>query len=284
MSFGSQPELSHIEDSDQGPSKKRKADYQPSDHLLLLRSDMKKMFDTLKNEQELKFSQLNETIKDLKQKQEESIHSTMLLRNTIEDTLKDLKDKYKNLKIQHEASQIKINKLEVQLENLQKKQCETMIEISNVPGSSNENLTELICQIHNLLKISIPPAQIRQVYRKHTAKNKNIVVEYQTTQSRTQVIKAFKTYNKKNEDKLNTQSLQMAGDKTPIYISETMTPTTKQLHYLSREIKRKYNFKFCWVSNGRVFLKKSEDQPAVLVKSTEKIEEIINKLDAGMVQ
>lgn len=76
----------------------------------------------------------------------------------------------------------------------------------------------------------------------------------------------------------------MAGDKTPIYISETMTPTTKQLHYLSREIKRKYNFKFCWVSNGRVFLKKSEDQPAVLVKSTEKIEEIINKLDAGMVQ
>ncbi|KAJ8705546.1 hypothetical protein PYW08_012592 [Mythimna loreyi] len=208
--------------------------------------------------------------------------SNETLRKTLEETTglyRDLKQKYDTLVMESCAANNKIKYLEDEVEALQRKQLETIIEIKNVPVTENENLNEIINQLHNSLKVSVAPNQVRQVYRKKIAQNKPILVEYQTAQIRANILKAIKSYNMTNkEEKFNTKALKISGDPQPVYISEALTPNARRLLYQCRDLKKKHDFKFCWVSNGRILLKKSEDQPAILIKSSEQILGIINNV------
>lgn len=280
-SFGSEPEFSRTDDTEFVKSRKRK-NYPDKEEITQLRTDIQKMFENLKEDQESKFRKLNNMIGDLKDQNKEIIISNDTLRKTLEETTglyRDLKQKYDTLLLESTVANKKIRYLEDEVDALQRKQLENIVEIKNVPVTDNENLTEIVNQLHNSLKISITPPQVRQVYRKKSGPNKPIFVEYQTAQTRANVLKAIKSYNMTNkEEKYNTKALKISGNPQPVYISEALTPNGRRLFYQCRELKKKYDFKFCWVSNGRVLLKKSEDQPAILVKSSEQIQGIINSI------
>lgn len=279
--FVSEPELSRTEDFDFVSSRKRKV-HPDMEEILQLRKDIQEMFKNLKEDQNSEFLNLNKMISELKDQNKENIISNEILKKALEENTglyKDLKRNYDTLILENNAALNKIGYLEEQVDALQRKQLETMIEIKNVPITDNENLIEMVNQLHGSLNIHCNPDQVRQVYRKKSGPNKTIFVEYQTVQLRANTLKAVKSYNLNNKQgKFNTKALKISGDTQPVYISEALTPTARKLLYQSREFKKKYDFKFCWVSNGRIFLKKSEDKPAILIKSTEQIEGIINDI------
>ena len=279
--FVSEPELSRMDDLDFVSSRKRKA-HPDMEEILQLRTDIQEMFKSFKEDQDLKFSNLNKVISELKDQNKENIASNENLKRTLEDNLglyKDLKLKYDALLLMNNSALDKIGYLEDQVEALQRKHLETTIEIKNVPITENENLIKVVNQLHTSLNIDFSPDQVRQVYRKKFGNHKTIFVEYQTIQMRAKTLKAIKSYNINNkQDKYNTKALKMPGDTEPVYISEALTPTARKLLFQSKELKKKYDFKFCWVSNGRIFLKKAEDKSAILIKSTEQIEGIINDI------
>ncbi|KAL4718051.1 hypothetical protein ACJJTC_018528 [Scirpophaga incertulas] len=70
----------------------------------------------------------------------------------------------------------------------------------------------------------------------------------------------------KNEKLYNT--IQHLGDKKPVYVSEHLTPESKSLHAASRLKAKQLNYKFVWVRDGKVFVRKTESSSFILIKDS----------------
>ncbi|XP_046662165.1 uncharacterized protein LOC124355198 [Homalodisca vitripennis] len=49
-----------------------------------------------------------------------------------------------------------------------------------------------------------------------------------------------------------------ATDDRPVYVNESLSPARRALYALARKYQREKNFKFLWVRNGKIFLRKEE--------------------------
>lgn len=96
-----------------------------------------------------------------------------------------------------------------------------------------------------------------------------------TEQRASRAAKKFNSENKSN--KLNSKHLGLEGLEKPVYISENLTPKARRLFFRARELKRSKAYLFCWTSNGNVFIRKSEDDPAIPVESELQIDRLLPK-------
>jgi hypothetical protein len=56
-----------------------------------------------------------------------------------------------------------------------------------------------------------------------------------------------------------------------IYINESLTEKNKSLFGGARRAKKELGYSFIWTANGRIFLRKDKDSPAILIKSKDDI-------------
>lgn len=71
---------------------------------------------------------------------------------------------------------------------------------------------------------------------------------------------AIKFNRSHHQDRLNTTHLGATADKAqPIYVVEHLSADNKSLHAAARARAKELGFRFVWVRNGRIFMKKSED-------------------------
>lgn len=62
-----------------------------------------------------------------------------------------------------------------------------------------------------------------------------------------------------------------------IYFADHLTSFSATLHYHARHLKKRCGFKFVWTKMGRVYVRKDENERAVLIKSLEQIKAIKKK-------
>lgn len=75
-------------------------------------------------------------------------------------------------------------------------------------------------------------------------------------------------FNKLNpKDKINSSHIGIGGNKTPIFILEHLSPLNKKLHASARQVAKEKGFKFVWIKQGRVFMRKTESDPSIYVKN-----------------
>ncbi|KAF9412467.1 hypothetical protein HW555_009037 [Spodoptera exigua] len=132
------------------------------------------------------------------------------------------------------------------------------------------DLINSIQKLGKILNIDIETSGIRDIYRVNTKtdNNKPIIVEFVSKLTKENIITAVKKFNSENRNnKLNTTHLQIKGPQNPIYVAETLTASARKLFYLSREFAKEHNYSFCWVANGRIFLRKAEGQKSTRVDS-----------------
>lgn len=92
-----------------------------------------------------------------------------------------------------------------------------------------------------------------------SSRPKSIVVQFNSPRIRDTFLAASIQYNKTNpEDKLNSHVLGISGKKESIFIAEHLSPTNKMLHAEARNKGKNKNYKFVWVQNGKIFVRKSE--------------------------
>lgn len=61
------------------------------------------------------------------------------------------------------------------------------------------------------------------------------------------------------EDKLNTKSIGLPGDRKPIFVDESL----KRLSHQAREFAKRNNYKFCWISNSKILLRKNSETKVI---------------------
>ena len=64
------------------------------------------------------------------------------------------------------------------------------------------------------------------------------------------------------------------SDDNNIYISESLTESNRELFKLRLKAKKDLRFNFIWTRNGRIFMRKDKEAPAVLIRSTDELQEL----------
>ena len=64
-------------------------------------------------------------------------------------------------------------------------------------------------------------------------------------------------------------------DMSKILILDHLTPRMQELYGNAKSFKTRFGFQFCWVKNGTIFLRRSEDSRSLKVRCPEDLSRII---------
>lgn len=226
---------------------------QHDDDVSALMLEMRKSFEILKNQQ----NTIQESIKDIQSQNSDIIKSMDFISKQYED-MKDRLIKLESEKLSHLSY---IQSLEIKVENLERSQKQTCIEIRNLPVQNNESKKDLLSVVKNIgavTNIHIEDSHLSDIFRlsKKNGANKPIIANFSSILIKDKILAAVKAYNR-NKNKLNTLHLKLEGEPKPVYISECLTDKTRKIFYSAREFSKKHGYKFCWTAHGKVFLRKS---------------------------
>lgn len=173
-----------------------------------------------------------------------------------------------------------ICKLHNRVTTLEKVSRELNVEIHEVPEGKNEDLPLLFKKLCECLQVTISDGDIkacRRVAKMNTASKRprNILVSLSSQRQRDILLSAVTRFNKaQSSNKLCLTHLGFKDATSRVYLSEHLSPETKELHSLARKFCKENNYKFVWVRFGQVSIRKDEKSPAILIKNIE----ILNKL------
>ncbi|CAH0400608.1 unnamed protein product [Chilo suppressalis] len=247
-------------------TRKRKRE---EEELLMFRNEFMELFSSWKREQEARFSTILSAMEEIKGQNTE-------IRNSIDYmSLKydELLAKIHKLEAEKNANCKQIEVLESKIESMEGSLRSTNIELSNIPKFPKENKENLISIIQEAAKLVGAPiglTEIRNIYRINTRNenNKPIVVELTSALLREKVLKAVRKYNNEHKsNRLSTSHLHLDCPSRPVFISENLTFQKKKLFFAAREFAKINTFSFCWISQGKIYLRKKEGDPYIRINN-----------------
>lgn len=238
------------------------------------------------------FSKLNDTILSTINKEIKPLRDEL---SSLSDSISIINTQHKEVIKQNQACYSKVMTLETENEELKSKvldlqlRCNLVeqklrqnnIEIQCIPERKNENLMEIITVLGKAVGCEINDKDVLHITR--TSKNnransrpRSIVVQLSSPRLRDQILAGVAKHNKKNPDnKFNTSLVGLAGTPTPVYVSEHLSPANKALHAAARLKAKEKSYRFVWVRNGRILMRKNEESEYVLVKNLD----VLNTLE-----
>ncbi|CAK1595322.1 unnamed protein product [Parnassius mnemosyne] len=155
------------------------------------------------------------------------------------------------------------------------------LELQNVPESRNENLITMITKLGKVIGSSLKENDILNCTRtakinRESRRPRSIIVHLASPRIRDEMLAMTSKYNKANSDnKLNTTHLGLTGHTTPVFVTEHLSPANKAIHAAARLKARERGYKYMWVRNGRVFMRKTDDSDYILVKNLDSLKKLI---------
>lgn len=146
------------------------------------------------------------------------------------------------------------------------------LELQCVPEHSNENLYNTVQQLGNTIKCPVSESDLQYCSRiaklnAASPRPRSILVKFSSRRLRDTFLAGVIKFNRNNSsDKLNSSHLGHGGKKSPVFVSEHLTPETKALHSAARRKAKELSYKFVWVRDGRVFMRKSENSNFIFIK------------------
>ncbi|KOB79524.1 Zinc finger DNA binding protein [Operophtera brumata] len=258
----------------------RMADDDGLGHWSIFKDEIKELIDAMVDKQNTRLDKLEKNILVIKNQNDAITNSNNDIKQSMDyvsEQIKDLQNKISNLEGEKNTMTKQMDMIDVRIDNLERINKKSSIEIRNVPRRPKEGKKELFNMIQKLYSVidsqdMTDAYQLRDVYRlpsKPDSTTSTIVAEFSNTLAKDNFIQKVKKYSKNKYEQLNSKHLGINDPKTFIYISEHLTVKATRLFYLARDVAKTQGFDFCWTSNGRVFLRKKENAPHILVKDEE---------------
>lgn len=228
-------------------------------------ADMNKKMDIMFN-MEKKLSELTDLVDFISEKYDKMCE----LQTQNEKKLRALENKNAYLE--------KCNKsLEERINELEEKDKEKKVELAGVEKTSNEDIHKVVTQIAQKLKLN--PSEIEHAERvgrekPGTEKPLPVVVTLKTKLARNKWLEMRKS---------NITNGQVYGTNNTnrIYINESLTRYKRSLLWATK-LQLKKNYKYIWVQEGKVLIRKSDDQKKIIsIRSESDIEKILNNDASG---
>ncbi|CAG5022180.1 unnamed protein product [Parnassius apollo] len=211
--------------------------------------------------------------------------------DTITQSLSMLSDKYDTLIVEHEQSKDKIHKLEKTVADINNKYVYLQkqntvleqklvsrkhnIEIVDVEQLPGENVTEIVSKIGDIINVSSSDIEWARRTRspKESKKPPPVIVGFKTTGTRSKDSWLTKC---RNLSDTTSNMITNGSALNKIYINEDLTKTTRTLLWCTKK-QLQGIYKYIWVSNGKIIVKKCEGEKAICVRAESDICDLLNK-------
>lgn len=198
----------------------------------------------------------------------------------------ELRKKIEQIELKGKKDEEYIILLEDKIEDLQRVNRKTGIEVKNAPKIQNETRSDLIKMItclSNDIKCPIQQNDIKDIFRvpskRSDVKNGPIVVELTSAILKTDFLNSTRSYNRSNKQKLCAKHLGFTTNEyTPIYVSEQLTTKGARLFFLARDLAKSKAYKYCWTSFGQVCVKKDDNSPKIIIKSELQVNKLMQQI------
>lgn len=149
------------------------------------------------------------------------------------------------------------------------------IEISGIPKTANENVTEIVKTLALSLMCGIQDCDIINAFRGKTYKNMDgkIYAQLNTKHIKELFIKNAKL-RYKNNNPLLANEIHMNFPKNQIFINDQLTPHNKKLLWISKKVARNYNYKFTWANMNGIFLRKGNGEQVIKIHNLETLQKM----------
>ncbi|XP_045501409.1 uncharacterized protein LOC123698703 [Colias croceus] len=242
-------------------------------------------FDSFRNEikamlvqQQTEISKIHNTLVEIKTTNS-NIESSM---SFLASQNEELKQKIEQLEVQSKKDRNYITILEDKIEDMQRETRKTNIEIKNVPKNMKETKEDLLNMVLCLSKntgCNIDRNDIKDIYRIQSKRDINktpVVAELSSTIKKTELLRMVKQFNIKNREKLCAKHLGFRTEEySPVYVSEQLTAKAARLYFLARDLSKSKDYKFCWTAFGRIYVRKTDNSPILIIKNESKIQTLM---------
>ncbi|GBP34542.1 hypothetical protein EVAR_85262_1 [Eumeta japonica] len=149
------------------------------------------------------------------------------------------------------------------------------LEVQCVPDKRTESLLAIFKKICEEIKVPIIYTDICSVCRvaklnPQSIHPRSILVTLPSERHRDN-ISAVRRYNKNQPSTLISAHLGIHGNAINIYVSD-IAPHTKKIHTAARNVSKERGYKYTWVRFGRIYVRKDDTSPAVVIKVLKDLE------------
>lgn len=144
------------------------------------------------------------------------------------------------------------------------------IEIQGLPQTKNEDLEKTVANIAKCLGTDVTDKDIDIAHRvlSKDKKKSNVIVRFLTRTARDKLLSAAR--------KAKLDSSRLGFDKNdPVYINEHLCMELKVLLSKARQARREKEWKYVWVSQGRIFMRKADRTPLLHVTSDADLAKVV---------
>lgn len=152
------------------------------------------------------------------------------------------------------------------------------VEIAGIPEVESENPYHLALATAKKLGVDLLDSDIDCAHRtgpkQKSFENKNhlprtIVLRLIRQCKRDELVKAAKSRRNLNSEYLAPRPA------SKVYVNERLTKTNRLLFRESRKRATQHGFRFCWISNGHIYVRQAERKPAVQIKTYEDLDKAV---------
>lgn len=233
------------------------------------------------------YRKINTNIQDLHKKQtvlekemislKESTQFTSDEQDTIKKRILTLSSTNKNVEeMRRDMIELKKQNTELRIDINYKEQMERILnlEIVGLPEDKNENLMNIIIAMGNQFGVQLEHNDIIQANRvtpkiKIQGRPRVIVAKMRTRLLKDNLLSASR------KRRITTTDIHLKGECRPIYINEHLTVQNKQLLKKAKETAKKREFLYAWTKNGRIFVRKGDTSPPILISTEEDLRRIV---------
>lgn len=165
----------------------------------------------------------------------------------------------------------KVKKLEERLEDVEQYSRSNSLEIHGIPVDNNENVLQVVKEVGRALDMDISDTMVDACHRLGNKQNNNppgIIVKFVRRIDKEEFIR-----RRRVKRTLSTRHINRPDDR-PIYVNESLTPARRRLLAMARTARNEKNYKFLWVRNGKIYLRKEENAPVKHVTNQEDISKL----------
>lgn len=191
-----------------------------------------------------------------------------------EEKLQKINEYFKftdQLKMENITMKTEINALNTRIHSMEQHIRSNNIEIHDVPEKEGENLINIVKSIANFINYPIEENMLDAVFRvptKMTNKPKNIIVKFVSKFKRDNFLAASKIKRQQSENKAE-KGFNVPNIAHRLFINEHLSTDNKLLLKQVRDEAKSKNYKFVWVQNGNILIRRDEKSKIIHITNSE---------------
>ncbi|XP_050684069.1 uncharacterized protein LOC126978977 [Leptidea sinapis] len=149
------------------------------------------------------------------------------------------------------------------------------LEIVGLPEKSNESLPDIIRKNALHAGVALTSEQIEFIHRvqprQHiSGRPKPLVVKLSNRDLKDHILSGLR-----RKRGIQTSDIGISGSSQKFFVNEHLTPVNKNIFNEAKKLALEKGYKFIWIRNCNIFLRRSEQQPVISINSMKDLAKIV---------